>query len=41
MIVGGYAPGTHGIDSLSVMFAELTIVDTRIYRSQTSRPPSR
>jgi (R,R)-butanediol dehydrogenase/meso-butanediol dehydrogenase/diacetyl reductase len=32
VIVGAYKPGLHGVDLLSVMFAEITIVGTRIYQ---------
>jgi (R,R)-butanediol dehydrogenase / meso-butanediol dehydrogenase / diacetyl reductase len=31
VIVGAYKPGLHGVDLLSVMFAETTIIGTRIY----------
>jgi (R,R)-butanediol dehydrogenase / meso-butanediol dehydrogenase / diacetyl reductase len=31
VVVGAYAPGTHGVDLLQLMFAELTVVGTRIY----------
>jgi (R,R)-butanediol dehydrogenase/meso-butanediol dehydrogenase/diacetyl reductase len=33
VIVGAYHPGLHGIDLLSVMFAEITIIGTRIYQA--------
>lgn len=32
VIVGAYRPGLHGLDLLSVMFAEITIIGTRIYQ---------
>ena len=32
VIVGAYSPGLHGVDLLSVMFAEITIIGTRIYQ---------
>jgi 2-desacetyl-2-hydroxyethyl bacteriochlorophyllide A dehydrogenase len=32
VIVGAYRPGVHGVDLLSVMFAEVTIIGTRIYQ---------
>jgi (R,R)-butanediol dehydrogenase/meso-butanediol dehydrogenase/diacetyl reductase len=32
VIVGAYQPGLHGIDLLSVMFDEITIIGTRIYQ---------
>lgn len=32
VIVGAYKPGLHGVDLLSVMFAETTIIGTRIYQ---------
>jgi (R,R)-butanediol dehydrogenase / meso-butanediol dehydrogenase / diacetyl reductase len=32
VIVGAYQPGLHGIDLLSVMFDEVTIIGTRIYQ---------
>jgi threonine dehydrogenase-like Zn-dependent dehydrogenase len=32
VIVGAYTPGRHGLDLLSVMFAETTIIGTRIYQ---------
>ena len=32
VIVGAYRPGMHGVDLLSVMFAETTIIGTRIYQ---------
>jgi (R,R)-butanediol dehydrogenase / meso-butanediol dehydrogenase / diacetyl reductase len=32
VIVGAYKPGLHGLDLLSVMFAETTIIGTRIYQ---------
>jgi (R,R)-butanediol dehydrogenase/meso-butanediol dehydrogenase/diacetyl reductase len=32
VIVGAYQPGLHSMDLLSVMFAEITIVGTRIYQ---------
>jgi 2-desacetyl-2-hydroxyethyl bacteriochlorophyllide A dehydrogenase len=32
VIVGAYRPGLHGVDLLSVMFAETTIIGTRIYQ---------
>ena len=32
VIVGAYHPGLHGVDLLSVMFAESTIIGTRIYQ---------
>jgi (R,R)-butanediol dehydrogenase / meso-butanediol dehydrogenase / diacetyl reductase len=32
VIVGAYKPGLHGVDLLSVMFAEITIIGTRIYQ---------
>ena len=32
VIVGAHLPGLHGIDLLSVMFAEITIIGTRIYQ---------
>jgi (R,R)-butanediol dehydrogenase / meso-butanediol dehydrogenase / diacetyl reductase len=32
VIVGAYQPGFHGIDLLSVMFDEITIIGTRIYQ---------
>ncbi len=32
VIVGAYQPGLHGIDLLSVMFSELTLIGTRIYQ---------
>jgi (R,R)-butanediol dehydrogenase / meso-butanediol dehydrogenase / diacetyl reductase len=31
VIVGAYKPGLHGVDLLAVMFAETTIIGTRIY----------
>jgi (R,R)-butanediol dehydrogenase/meso-butanediol dehydrogenase/diacetyl reductase len=31
VVVGAYAPGVHGMDLLHLMFAELTVVGTRIY----------
>ncbi len=31
VIVGAYAPGVHGVDLLQLMFAEQTVVGTRIY----------
>lgn len=31
VVVGAYAPGAHGVDLLQLMFAELTVVGTRIY----------
>src|SRR4029453_10751150 len=31
VIVGAYQPGLHGIDLLSVMFDEITIIGTPIY----------
>jgi 2-desacetyl-2-hydroxyethyl bacteriochlorophyllide A dehydrogenase len=31
VVVGAYAPGVHGMDLLQLMFAELTVVGTRIY----------
>lgn len=31
VVVGGYAPGTHGVDLLAMMFSEVTLVGTRIY----------
>jgi (R,R)-butanediol dehydrogenase / meso-butanediol dehydrogenase / diacetyl reductase len=33
VIVGAYRPGLHGLDLLSVMFAEITIIGTRIYQA--------
>jgi (R,R)-butanediol dehydrogenase / meso-butanediol dehydrogenase / diacetyl reductase len=32
VIVGAYHPGLHGVDLLSVMFAEITIIGTRVYQ---------
>jgi (R,R)-butanediol dehydrogenase / meso-butanediol dehydrogenase / diacetyl reductase len=32
VIVGAYHPGLHGVDLLSVMFGEITIIGTRIYQ---------
>jgi (R,R)-butanediol dehydrogenase / meso-butanediol dehydrogenase / diacetyl reductase len=32
VIVGAYSPGLHGVDLLSVMFAEITMIGTRIYQ---------
>ena len=32
VIVSAHRPGLHGIDLLSVMFAEITIIGTRIYQ---------
>jgi (R,R)-butanediol dehydrogenase / meso-butanediol dehydrogenase / diacetyl reductase len=32
VIVGAYKPGLHGVDLLSVMFDEITIIGTRIYQ---------
>jgi (R,R)-butanediol dehydrogenase/meso-butanediol dehydrogenase/diacetyl reductase len=32
IIVGAYQPGLHGVDLLSVMFDEITIIGTRIYQ---------
>ena len=32
VIVGAYQPGLHGVDLLSVMFGEITIMGTRIYQ---------
>jgi len=32
VIVGAYHPGLHGVDLLSVMFKEITIIGTRIYQ---------
>ena len=32
VIVGAYQPGLHGIDLLTVMFDEITIIGTRIYQ---------
>ena len=32
VIVGAYSPGLHGVDLLSAMFAEITIIGTRIYQ---------
>ena len=32
VIVGASSPGLHGVDLLSVMFAEITIIGTRIYQ---------
>jgi len=32
VIVGAYRPGLHGMDLLSVMFAEATIIGTRVYQ---------
>jgi (R,R)-butanediol dehydrogenase/meso-butanediol dehydrogenase/diacetyl reductase len=32
LIVGAYKPGLHGLDLLSVMFAEITIIGTRVYQ---------
>jgi 2-desacetyl-2-hydroxyethyl bacteriochlorophyllide A dehydrogenase len=31
VVVGAYGPGVHGVDLLQLMFAELTVVGTRIY----------
>lgn len=33
VIVGAYQPGLHGVNLLSVMFAEITIIGTRIYQN--------
>lgn len=32
VIVGAYRPGLHGVDLLSVMFSETTLIGTRIYQ---------
>jgi 2-desacetyl-2-hydroxyethyl bacteriochlorophyllide A dehydrogenase len=32
VIVGAYKPGLHGLDLLAVMFAETTIIGTRVYQ---------
>jgi 2-desacetyl-2-hydroxyethyl bacteriochlorophyllide A dehydrogenase len=32
VIVGAYRPGLHGVDLLSLMFAEITIIGTRTYQ---------
>lgn len=34
VIVGGYSPGSHGVDLVAMMFRELTLVGTRIYTRQ-------
>src|SRR3954452_11325667 len=31
VVVGAYGPGVHGVDLLQLMFAEMTVVGTRIY----------
>ena len=31
VVVGAYGPGAHGVDLLQLMFAELTVIGSRIY----------